>query len=477
MLPRISRCTASQHGSGGICSIGSSGTTPGQCAQVVVGDEADAGAGRAPAGRRPPGRRCAARMLARRPAGPGARSRARWSRRGRSRSARCASRSAGLRGVPGGAGSSGARRRRSGSRPSLRATSELCAGAHHAQRDVGLAPQQVAELVATPPARSGCRARPAAARPAPAAAGSRPPTWLAVMRTLPVAASRRPASCAPALARRPPSARAASAMRQRHGGGRDAAAGALEQRRAELRLQLGDVPAQRRLLRAQAARRAHQAAGVEHGQEAADQAPSRSRVFMHKCIARNEPIRQLSDEPAAPTLRAIDCTRSKEPRMNTASPHRPRARRQRPLRRRRRAAPSPPPAGACWRQARRRAPARRCRERAVRWTRTAADPARWPRAPPAPASWSTRVNPPYTDAAWRAEALPLARAGHGPRRSAWAPRFMLPGQRLQLRRRHAGAAAAKTRRSGPTTLKGRLRVRAGGARWRSAHAAAGCAAW
>ena len=60
---------------------------------------------------------------------------------------------------------------------------------------------------------------------------------------------------------------------QRGGGGRDPAAGALEQRRAELGLELGDVAAQRRLLGPEPARRAHQAAGIEHGQKALDESP------------------------------------------------------------------------------------------------------------------------------------------------------------------------------------------------------------
>ena len=44
-LVRISRCTASQIGSGGIFSIGSTGTTSGSVRGHVVGDEAHAQAG------------------------------------------------------------------------------------------------------------------------------------------------------------------------------------------------------------------------------------------------------------------------------------------------------------------------------------------------------------------------------------------------------------------------------------------------
>src|SRR5690606_19229262 len=61
--------------------------------------------------------------------------------------------------------------------------------------------------------------------------------------------------------------------RQRRCGRRHAAAGALEQRRAELRLELGHVAAECRLLRAQRTRGTRQAARVEHRDEAPDQRP------------------------------------------------------------------------------------------------------------------------------------------------------------------------------------------------------------
>src|SRR6185295_13664916 len=50
-------------------------------------------------------------------------------------------------------------------------------------------------------------------------------------------------------------------------------AGALEERRAELGLELGDVAAERRLRRPEPLRRRRDAAGVEDGEEAADEAP------------------------------------------------------------------------------------------------------------------------------------------------------------------------------------------------------------
>lgn len=61
--------------------------------------------------------------------------------------------------------------------------------------------------------------------------------------------------------------------RQRRRGGHHAAAGALEHRHAQLRLQFGHVARQRGLAGVQPARGAHHAAGVRHRQEAAHQRP------------------------------------------------------------------------------------------------------------------------------------------------------------------------------------------------------------
>ena len=71
--------------------------------------------------------------------------------------------------------------------------------------------------------------------------------------------------------------------RQRRAGRRDAAAGALEERCAELCLELGDVAADRRLLRAEALGRRGHAARVEDGEKAPHQGPveAAARVRSH----------------------------------------------------------------------------------------------------------------------------------------------------------------------------------------------------
>ena len=98
-------------------------------------------------------------------------------------------------------------------------------------------------------------------------------TWLVVTRTTPRVAER-------ALAR-PRADRERGVFHapgsvddgERGAGRHDAAAGALEQRRAELRLELGDMPAERRLPGAAALGRRADAAGVEDGEEAAHEGP------------------------------------------------------------------------------------------------------------------------------------------------------------------------------------------------------------
>ena len=123
---------------------------------------------------------------------------------------------------------------------------------HHAHRDVGLAAQQVGQLVRGDQLdldrRDGRRCR----RASTAGSSHAAATWLVVTRTMPRVAER-------AVAR--PRATASGAVLhaprgvddgERRAGRRDAAAGALEQRRAELRFELGDVAAERRLLRAAA---------------------------------------------------------------------------------------------------------------------------------------------------------------------------------------------------------------------------------
>jgi hypothetical protein len=60
---------------------------------------------------------------------------------------------------------------------------------------------------------------------------------------------------------------------QRRGRGLQAPAGALEQHRAQLRLQLGDMAAHGGLAGLQGARRAQQATVLQHGQEGAHQVP------------------------------------------------------------------------------------------------------------------------------------------------------------------------------------------------------------
>ena len=280
------------------------------------------------------------------------------------------------------------------------------------------------------------------------------------MRTVPrvaeraVARPRATASAASCIRR------AASAMASAAPVGVDAAAGALEERRAELRLELGDVAAQGRL---RARRCACAAAVTLPASRTARKLRTRRPVevgqggvgAMRKCMA---PIHEhgMAMRPCGAHTARIGSTspalRWRSPCFDASpapsSSSAPTAASASPLRR-----PSPPPAGtssptfgATRRPACRRAPSS-CARRSTSLADALA-------GRPAPSVVVHAVNPIYTR--WDEEALPAARAGWN-LAERFGARFMLPGNVYNY-----GAAMParldETTPQRPTTAKGRIRV-------------------
>ena len=153
-------------------------------------------------------------------------------------------------------------------------------GSHHAHRDVGLAPQQVAQSVGGHQldgnAGLGALQRGQHRRQQP---GRRDLAGRDAHRAAGGAGGQRQAAHDPECS----GLHLARGIDQRacRAGRRHATPGTFEQRHAELGFELGDMAAQGRLLRAGLARRPHQAAGVEHRQEAAHQRPVEAHRVLH----------------------------------------------------------------------------------------------------------------------------------------------------------------------------------------------------